>query len=120
GRTRYRTECWALGRGTGETPERTERVPGSRLEEIEGIAATTGGAPRRTRDLRRPRQPRVPQTRRGHVCRGPAPAGTRDRGLEESVRAHGRPIRADPARDVRGRSGPRHPDPGAGRRQSMA
>src|SRR6266566_431459 len=107
GRTRRRTEGMAPARGTGDRLEGTDRRPRDGREEIEGIAATARIASRGTRNLRRPGEPGLPQTRRRDVRGRPTLAGTGDRGLEEPLRTHGRPVRP-------------HPPRGPGRRRAVA
>src|SRR5205807_6687445 len=119
-RTRHRTEGVPSPRGTGEGSKGTDRGPRNGREETEGVGTPARVAPRGTGDLRCPRQSRVPQARCRHVCRRSAPPRTRDRGVEEPLRAHGQPVRADPPGDVRGGTGPRDPHPGPGRRWPVA
>src|SRR3989441_1127296 len=119
-----RTRCGAkglapLGR-TSDDSEGADRRPRSGRDETAGVAAATGGPSRRTRNLRGPREPRVPQAGRRDVRGRSAPAGTGDRGVEEPFRAHGRSIRSDPPGDVRGGPRPRDPHPRPGCRRTVA
>src|SRR5207245_4088004 len=106
GRLGPRAESVAPAGGASQGRGRTDCGAWTGRGEAEGV----GTGPRRAsggpRGLRHACEPRVPQARGRDVRGRAAPSGTRDRGIEESLRAHGRPVQPDTPRDVRGGTRP--------------